>query len=109
MKISTRLIAGFGLLILLFILCTGIAHQALHHAREGMDDTVNIKMKKYQLAQSMYGEVRDMGIAVRNIALLSDTRRCSLKSRGFRNRKRSLLLTVRRSALSGNRLYAGGS
>ncbi len=56
MKISTRLVAGFGLLIILLTLCTGTALRAFHHAREGMDDTVNIKMKKYQLAQAMFGE-----------------------------------------------------
>ncbi len=32
MKISTRLSAGFSLLILLFILCTGIAVHALREA-----------------------------------------------------------------------------
>lgn len=67
MKISTRLVAGFGLLIILLTLCTGTALRALHHAREGMDDTVNIKMKKYQLAQEMFGQIRDIGIAVRNV------------------------------------------
>ncbi|WP_054633857.1 methyl-accepting chemotaxis protein [Pantoea stewartii] len=97
MKISTRLIAGFGLLILLFILCTGIAQQALHHAREGMDDTVNIKMKKYQLAQSMYGEVRDMGIAVRNIALLSDTE--AMQPEVTRIQKQKALFIANRQAL----------
>ncbi len=58
MKISTRLTAGFGLLILLFIICTGTALNALHKARASMDIVVNIKMKKYQLAQDMLGELR---------------------------------------------------
>ena len=71
MKISTRLAAGFGLLILLFIFCSGIGVHALYTARDRMEDTVNIKMKKYQLAQAMFTSVRDMGVAVRNIALLS--------------------------------------
>lgn len=35
MKISTRLIAGFGLLILLFVICTGTALHALNRARTG--------------------------------------------------------------------------
>lgn len=72
MKISTRLSAGFGLLILLFILCTGIALHALWQAREGMNDTVDIKMKRFALVLDMRGGVRDMAIAVRNLALLSD-------------------------------------
>jgi len=72
MKISTRLSAGFGLLILLFILCTGIALHALWQAREGMDDTVDVKMKRFALVLDMRSGVRDMAIAVRNLALLSD-------------------------------------
>ncbi|MBK4770439.1 MAG: hypothetical protein FT726_12370 [Pantoea sp. Morm] len=72
MRISTRLASGFGLLILLFILCTGIALNALDHASDGMDDAVNVKMKKYQLVLDMRGGLRDMGIAVRNMALLSE-------------------------------------
>ncbi|MCK0553222.1 methyl-accepting chemotaxis protein [Pantoea ananatis] len=72
MKISTRLTAGFGLLIVLFIICTGIALNALHHARESMDDVVNVKMKKYSLAQDMLGELKDMAGAVRTIGLLTD-------------------------------------
>lgn len=38
-----------------------------------MDDVVNVKMKKYQTALDMYGGLRDMAIAVRNMALLSTT------------------------------------
>jgi len=72
MKISTRLAAGFGLLIFLFIICTGTALTALYKAREGMDKVVNVKMKKYQIAQDMLGELREMAIDVRTIGLLSD-------------------------------------
>lgn len=72
MKISTRLASGFGLLILLFILCTGISLHALWQARDGMNDTVNNKMKRYTLVLDMRGGLRDTAIAVRNLALLSD-------------------------------------
>ena len=72
MKISTRLSAGFGLLILLFILCAGISVHALRQATEGMNDTVDVKMKRFALAVDMRNGVRDMAIAVRNLALLSD-------------------------------------
>lgn len=72
MKISTRLAAGFSLLILLFVLCTGIALKALWQARDGMEDTVNNKMKRFTLVQDMRGIARDMAIAVRNLALLND-------------------------------------
>lgn len=44
MKIATRLAAGFSLLIILFLLCTGIALHALLKARDDMDNAVNNKM-----------------------------------------------------------------
>ncbi|WP_313160083.1 MCP four helix bundle domain-containing protein, partial [Mixta calida] len=72
MKLSTRLAAGFSLLVLLLVLCAGVALHALNNAREGMDDAVNVKMKKYQLILDMRGSIRDMAIAVRNLALLTD-------------------------------------
>lgn len=72
MKISTRLASGFGLLILLFIICTGIALNALSNASNGMNDAVNVKMKKYQRILDMRAGLRDMGIVVRNMALLSE-------------------------------------
>ena len=71
MKISTRLAAGFGLIIVLFMVCTGIAEQAFHSSRERMDDTVNVRMKKYSLAEDMLGELRDMAVAVRTVGLYS--------------------------------------
>lgn len=72
MKISTRLACGFGLLVLLFIICTGTAFHALTQARERMDDAVNHKMKRFELVLDMRGSIRDMAIAVRNLALLTD-------------------------------------
>jgi len=72
MKISTRLTAGFGLLILLFIICTGTALHALNRARLGMDMIVNVKMKKYEIAENMLGELRQMAIDVRTLGLLND-------------------------------------
>ncbi|TWD43875.1 methyl-accepting chemotaxis protein [Pantoea sp. SJZ147] len=74
MKISVRLATGFGLLILLFVLCTAISLHALHSARDGMEDALNVKMKKYQLILDMRGNVRDMAIAARNLALLNETK-----------------------------------
>ncbi|MEJ5174584.1 methyl-accepting chemotaxis protein [Erwinia sp. MYb416] len=74
MKISTRLVSGFGLIIFLFIICTGVSLKALTMASDSMDDAVNIKMKKYQLVLDMRGEMREMSIAVRNMALLNDKR-----------------------------------
>lgn len=72
MKIATRLTAGFSLIIFLFIICTGIAIKALWHARDGMNDTVDVKMKRFALVLDMRGSARDMAIAVRNLALITN-------------------------------------
>lgn len=97
MKISTRLATGFGLLILLFVICTVIALMALARASDGMDDAVNVKMKKYQLVLDMRGGIRDMGIAVRNIALLTDPQ--AMKPEWERLQKQASLYEVNRRAL----------
>ncbi|MCW0352329.1 methyl-accepting chemotaxis protein [Pantoea ananatis] len=98
MKISTRLSAGFGLLILLFVFCTATAVNALHTARERMDDTVNVKLKKYQLAQAMYGNVRDISVAVRNIALLTEPD--AMEPELARMQKQKALFNTNRQALA---------
>jgi len=72
MKIATRLTSGFSLMIVLLLLCSGIALHALWQARDDMDNAVTNKMYRYDLIQDMRGSARDMAIAVRNIALLSD-------------------------------------
>jgi len=72
MKIATRLAAGFSLLIILFLLCTGTAIHALWQARDDMDNAVNNKMYRYNLIQDMRSAARDMSVAVRNIALLNE-------------------------------------
>ena len=99
MKISTRLCTGFGLLILLFIICTGIALSALGRASDGMDDAVNVKMKKYQIALDMRGGLRDMAIAVRNMALLTDPG--AMKPEWDRLQKQKTLYIENRKALEG--------
>ncbi|WP_370423196.1 methyl-accepting chemotaxis protein (plasmid) [Pantoea vagans] len=72
MKIATRLIAGYSLLIILFLLCTGTALHALWQARDDMENAVNNKIYRYELIQNMRNAARDMAVAVRNIALLNE-------------------------------------
>jgi len=72
MKISTRLAAGFGLLVILLLLCTGVALHALLQAREDMDNTVSKKIYRLNLVQEMRNNSRDLSVAVRNIALFTD-------------------------------------
>ena len=72
MKIATRLVAGYSLLIILFLLCTGTALHALWQARDDMENAVNNKIYRYELIQNMRNAARDMAVAVRNIALLNE-------------------------------------
>ncbi|KTS27285.1 MCP four helix bundle domain-containing protein, partial [Pantoea stewartii] len=72
MKISTRLTMSFGLLITLFIICTSVAYTGMNNARNGMDEAINVKMKKYRVGMDMYGGLRDMAVIVRNLALITD-------------------------------------
>ncbi|MHB9804527.1 methyl-accepting chemotaxis protein [Pantoea ananatis] len=96
MKISTRLTISFGLLITLFIFCTSVAYIGLNNARNGMDNAVNVKMKKYRLGMEMYGGLRDMAVIVRNLALLNEAdqmqkewqRIVTQKARYIENRER---------------------
>lgn len=96
MKISTRLTISFGLLITLFIICTSVAYIGLNNARNGMDNAVNVKMKKYRLGMEMYGGLRDMAVIVRNLALLTEAdqmqkewqRIVTQKARYIENRER---------------------
>lgn len=79
MKVSTRIGTGFGLLVLLLIICTGVAFNGLTQAQRGMDDVVNNRMKRLTLALDMRGNVRDMAIAVRNMALMSSPEEMQLE------------------------------
>ncbi|WP_282497952.1 methyl-accepting chemotaxis protein [Pantoea stewartii] len=72
MKISTRLATGFGLIIVLFIMCTLVAERGLYKARDSMEKVVNIKMQKYATTQEMLGDLKDMATGVRMVALMSD-------------------------------------
>ncbi len=122
MKISTRLSAGFGLLILLFILCTAIAVHALWQAREGMNDTVDVKMKRFALVVDIRNGVRDMAIAARNLALLSDPaqmqpewqrltaqRDAYIRNREQLQRSMSGNVTAQGKACAGESAFSGGS
>ncbi|MCX8956128.1 methyl-accepting chemotaxis protein [Erwinia psidii] len=99
MKISTRLAIGFGMLIMLFIICTAVSLKAFSDARNGMDDALNVKMKKYQLVLNMRGGLRDMSVVVRNIALLSDEKGMQQESQRLTSMKEQYIHN--REALAG--------
>lgn len=74
MKISNRLIAGFSLQVILFLLCSATALHALWQARDNIDNTVNNKMQRYYLIENMRSVAQDISVTVRNIALLDQAK-----------------------------------
>lgn len=105
MKVSTRLTAGFGLLICLFIICSGIAFNALDKTRESMDDIVNVRMKKFSLATDMGVALRNMLVEVRNMALFSDPQ--AIESEWERFQQQKSLYLQKREALA-SMIKSGG-
>ncbi|MFC7509418.1 hypothetical protein ACFQUX_23840 [Pantoea stewartii] len=73
------------------MLCTGIALHALWQARDDMDNAVNNKMYRYNLIQDMRSAARDMSVAVRNIALLSDAKEKQTEWERVQNQKANYL------------------
>ncbi|MCX0498290.1 methyl-accepting chemotaxis protein [Erwinia billingiae] len=72
MKISVRLFSGYGLLVICFLICTGLSLHSLSESRRGMEDTVNFKMKRLTLVLNMRAAVNDMAVSVRDIVLLKE-------------------------------------
>lgn len=72
-EISTHLRTGSGLLIRLFIICTATGMHALTHARNGIDEAICVWLKQHQTVLDLRGGARDIAIAVRNCALLTDS------------------------------------
>ncbi|KJV48876.1 chemotaxis protein [Pantoea sp. BL1] len=72
MKISFRLFSGYGLLVICFLICTGLSLHVLSKSRQGMEDTVNYKMRRLTLVLNMRAAVNNMAVSVRDIVLLKD-------------------------------------
>ncbi|ATZ13079.1 methyl-accepting chemotaxis protein [Erwinia amylovora] len=98
MKISTRLIAGYSLLIFIFILCSAIAWSGLNRARDGMDEVVNHHMKKVLLANEMGTALRNMLVEVRNMALFTDQQ--AIEAEGQRFQLQRSVYLQKRDALA---------
>ena len=74
MKLSTRLGAGFGTLIIFFSVCIVVAVYSLYQAKNTLESVVLGDMQKIKLITDLTIAQRDMAITVRNISLFSDER-----------------------------------
>lgn len=72
MKVSTRLIMGFGLMVLLLSACNITSLRTFHLVKNQTEELANVRMKKYQSIVAMREAIRDMGVAVRNSILFTD-------------------------------------
>ncbi|MBC3916177.1 MCP four helix bundle domain-containing protein [Undibacterium sp. CY18W] len=72
LKVSTRLITGFGLVLslLLVVLLLGTTYMAKMHQR--MEEIANVNNVQSKLASTMYLTVTERALALRNLILLSD-------------------------------------
>ena len=72
MKVAVRLGLGFGLLLVLIVLLIGVSVSRMAQIQERFDDVVDNRLAKEKLTNTMVDDVRDIAIAIRNIALLAD-------------------------------------
>jgi len=72
MKVSTRLMTGFGLLTALLLTLAGIAFYGLSQLNGQLDAIARVNNTETQLANQLRASIQDRAIAVRNLALLTD-------------------------------------
>ncbi|MCM2496183.1 MCP four helix bundle domain-containing protein, partial [Burkholderia glumae] len=72
MTVSTRLIAGFGLLTALLLAVAAIGFYGLSQLNGTLDDIARVNNTEAKLANRLRASIQDRAIAVRNLALLSD-------------------------------------
>jgi len=72
MKVSTRLISGFGLLTALLLAVAATAFYGLSQLNEQLDAIARVNNSEARLANQLRSSIQDRAIAVRNLALLTD-------------------------------------
>ena len=71
MKLSTRLISGFTVMIILLITAASAGIYGLNKIHTKLNEIVNVNQDETQFVVTMTATVRDRAIAVRNLALLT--------------------------------------
>ena len=73
MKVSTRLAFGFGLMLAALVLVTSVGLIKMAQINARLDEIVDVNNAETTLLYNMRGTVFDRMIALRNLALLTDT------------------------------------
>lgn len=71
-KVSSRLITGFGLVLVLMIVILLLGTYYLKKMHQSMDEIANINNVQSKLASTMYLTVTERALALRNLILLTD-------------------------------------
>ncbi|WP_456310958.1 methyl-accepting chemotaxis protein [Serratia proteamaculans] len=71
MKLSTRLISGFTVMIILLITAASAGIYGLNKIHTKLNEIVNVNQDETQFVVTMTATLRDRAIAVRNLALLT--------------------------------------
>ncbi|HEX8884485.1 MAG TPA: methyl-accepting chemotaxis protein, partial [Noviherbaspirillum sp.] len=72
MKVSTRLVIGFGVLTLFLIIVAGLGIRSMAQIEKRLEDIVNVNNAESNHVTSMRATVTDRMIALRNLALLTE-------------------------------------
>lgn len=72
-KLGSRLIFGFGTMIVLIMLISSVAVFRLNELTTKFDEIANINNKKVELANAMRGDINKARTSVRNMLISSDT------------------------------------
>ncbi|MBT1886083.1 MCP four helix bundle domain-containing protein [Enterobacter mori] len=94
MKVKTKLQIGFLILILLIITSSIISVFSIKRANHEINAILSINMVKYQTALSIRSGARDIAIAVRNLALLSDPQDMEPEWNRFQTQSQNILKRI---------------
>ena len=72
MKISTRLILGFGVMVLLIVFMGGISLVKVTTLNRGLDQLTEERMPRLAMFNDIKGELNQIGLSMRNMVIMGD-------------------------------------
>lgn len=72
LKVSTRLSAGFGLLVVLLLTISLVCINGLSRLHDSLEQIANFDSREARLASTLRSSIQDTAVAVRNVVLLTD-------------------------------------
>ncbi len=72
MKISTRLLLGFGVMVLLIAFMGGISLLKVTTVNRGLDQLTDERMPRLAMFNDIKGDLNQIGLSMRNMAIMND-------------------------------------